>query len=106
MPSHTRQWDVVTFEIVIEKLRLYVATSTLTGHSPFAAFAGQAEVERFFDVRIVPAVLNHLAAQHLEQEARAPAGAMHFLAGGMKTGHIVPPFNPRHFPTPKQRSVA
>src|SRR5258706_11127956 len=46
-----------------------------------AAFAAEAPVERFLPLLARPAVLDHLAAQHLGEQARAAARGVALLAG-------------------------
>ena len=55
--------------------------STLTGQSRLAALAGQAQVERVAHLRRPPAVLDHLAVRHLEQQPRPSARRVLLLAG-------------------------
>ena len=45
-----------------------------------APLALQAEVERLAHALLAPALIEGIAAHHLEQEVRAAAGRMHFLA--------------------------
>ena len=43
----------------------------------FAALASEAEIERFFDVLIAPAIGDHISLQHLPEVVSAAARGVH-----------------------------
>src|SRR6266404_47820 len=65
-----------------EKLRLIGRDIDVRRAFGFARFTRQAEIERLFDVLIVPAVAQHFALQQFEQHMRAPSRAVFLLSRG------------------------
>src|SRR5579864_4876449 len=62
-----------SFPVMREKLSLVCSHIDIHGTIAFAAFAGEAEVERLFHALIAPAFGDHIAMQHLPQMVRAAA---------------------------------
>src|ERR1039458_6187786 len=52
----------------------------------FAAFAGEAEVERFFDGFVLPAVFDDFSFRHLPEQVGAAAGGVLFVARDAEAG--------------------
>ncbi len=60
--------------------------STETGHSDFAGLAGEAEVEGFFDLFVLPLVGEDLALHELPEQMGAAASGVELFAGGHEAG--------------------
>src|SRR5258707_10306300 len=65
-----------------EKLRLIGRDVDVRWAFGFACFTRQAEIERFLDVLIVPAITQHFALQQFKQHMRAPSRAVFLLSRG------------------------
>ena len=75
-----------TFVVVRQKLGLVGGHVHVDRAVALAALAGQAQVERVLDRFAFPAVGQHFAVHHLEQQAGPAARAMLLLAGDLIAG--------------------
>src|ERR1051325_6243425 len=66
--------------VMRQKLRLVSRDIHVHRAIAFATFAREAQIERFLHFFVVPAIADRVALKHLEQQMRAPASAVHFLA--------------------------
>ena len=80
-----------------QKLGLIRGDVDVGGTFRFAGFAGEAQVERLFNVLVLPSAAHHLSLQHFEQHVRAAPGAVFFLkrhhvAGTHRAGIVLAAF--------------
>jgi hypothetical protein len=64
---------------MVTKLRLVGRHVDIDGAIVLAAFAGEAEIERFLDLTAPPTILDRAAMQHLEQHVTAATSRVPFL---------------------------
>ena len=70
------------FVVVREELGLIGRHVDVHRTVALAAFAGEAQVECVLDVRVLPALIERVAVQHLEEQARASARRVRLLPCG------------------------
>src|ERR1035441_3806240 len=74
----------VGFVVVREEFRFVGRDIDTHGAIALAAFAGEAEVERFFDGFALPAVFDEVSFRHLPEQVGAAASGVLFLARDAK----------------------
>ena len=76
----------IRFVVMRQEFRLISRNIDADGAIAFAPFAGEAEVERFFDRFALPSILDDVPFRHLPEQVGASAGGVLFVARGAKAG--------------------